>query len=190
MCTMRVVRAFSKRVPVIGETGGFQKIGRTVHGVHILVQHAPHVAALSAQNPLHAEAAGLRVDLGVQPLGHLVGGEEAEVAAFGGIGAVSEVQADLVKERHIAEQRVVMRRGKIVGRRHHEKHFSSLAVDGKIDPDAGDILEFVGGKLQAVFEGVRLDAEMVADAETVGRRLDHPIDVAADQVQQFAARSW
>ena len=49
------------------------------------------------------------------------------------------------------------------------------------------VLQFVGGKLQTVFEGVRLDAQMVADAETVGRRLNDPVDVAADQVQQFAA---
>ena len=187
MCTILVERAFSKRVPVIGRDRHFQKIRRAVHGVHVLVQHAPHVAALAAQNPLHAQALGLGVDLGVEPLHHLVGGEQAEVAAFGGIGAEGVVQADLVKQREVAEQRVVMRRAEVIGRGHDEQDFRALAVDGSFDADAGDLFQFVDGELQAVLEAVRLDAEVVADAEAVGGRLQHPVDVAADQVQQLAA---
>ncbi len=30
-----------------------QEVGRAVHGVHVLVEHPPHVAALAAEDPLH-----------------------------------------------------------------------------------------------------------------------------------------
>ena len=71
--------------PGDGRNGFFEKISRAVHGVHILVEHAPHVSAFAAQNPLHSQAAGFFVDFCIQPLRHLVGGEQAEVAALGGI---------------------------------------------------------------------------------------------------------
>jgi len=40
-----------------------QEVGRPVHRVHVLVQHAPHVAALAAQDPLHAQPPRLVIDL-------------------------------------------------------------------------------------------------------------------------------
>ena len=65
----------------------FQKVGRPVHGVHVLVQHAPHMPAFAAQNPLHSEPLRFVVYLGVQPLHHLVRAEQAEVAALAGVSA-------------------------------------------------------------------------------------------------------
>ena len=44
-----------------------------------------------------------------------------------------------------------------------------------------------GGKIEAVFESVRLNAEMIAVAKAIGRRLEHPVGVAADEIQQLAA---
>ena len=82
MCTMRVERAFSNRVPVIGETGVFEEVGRAVHRIHILMDHAPHMAAFAAEDPLHAQTSRFLVDLGVQPLRHLMRGEQAEVASL------------------------------------------------------------------------------------------------------------
>ena len=49
-----------------------QKIGRPVHRIHILMEHAPHVAAFAAQNPLHSQSPRLVINLGVQSLHHLV----------------------------------------------------------------------------------------------------------------------
>ena len=45
-----------------------EKIGGSVHGVHVLVDDAPHVAAFASQDPLHAQAFGLLVDFRVERL--------------------------------------------------------------------------------------------------------------------------
>jgi hypothetical protein len=76
----------------------FQKVGRAVHGIHVLVDDAPHVAALAAQDPFDAQAFGFQIHLGVEPLHGFVGGKGAEVAAFGSIGAPGDVQAVLFLE--------------------------------------------------------------------------------------------
>ncbi len=186
MCTILVERAFSKRVPVTGETGSFQEIRRTVHGVHVLVQHAPHVAALAAQDPLHAQAFGFGVDLGVEPLDHLVGGEQAEVAALGGIGAEGVIEADFVQQREIAEEGVIVRRAEVVGRGHDQQNLRALAVDGGFHADAGDLFELIHGEIEAVLEAVRLNAQVIAGAEAVGGGFQHPVDVDAHQVHQLA----
>ena len=95
----------------------FQEIGRAVHGVHVLVQHPPHVAALAAEDPLDPQPLGLGVDLGVQPFDHFVRGEQAEVAALGGIGAEGVVQAQLVEQEHVAHAGVDARVGDEIARR-------------------------------------------------------------------------
>ena len=154
--------------------GHLEEIRRAVHRVHVLVQHAPHVAALAAQDPLHAQPLRLGVDLGVQPLDHLVRREQAEVAALRRVGAEGVVEADLVEQQQVAEQRVVVRGGEVVGRRDDEQHLGALLVDRRLDADAGDLLELVHREVDAVLEAVRLDAQVVAGAEAVGRRLDAP----------------
>ena len=76
-----------------------EEVGRSVHGVHILMQHPPHMAALAAEDELDAEALGLGVHLGVELLHRLVVGEQAEVTALGGIGRPGVVQADMASNR-------------------------------------------------------------------------------------------
>ncbi len=80
-----------------------------------------------------------------------------------------------------------MRRAEVVGRGHDEQDLRAFAIDGGIHADAGQLLQFVHGEIDAVLEAVRLNAQVVAGAEAVGRGLQHPVDVAADQVQQLAA---
>ena len=64
-----------------GRFRNLQEIGGAVHGVHVLIDHPPHVPALTPQDPFHAQALRLGVDLGVEALHHLVGGEETEIPA-------------------------------------------------------------------------------------------------------------
>ena len=68
-----------------------------------------------------------------------------------------------------------------------KQDLGALAIDGRLHADAGELLEFVHREIDAVLEAVRLHAQVVAGAEAVGGGLQHPVDVAADQVQQFAA---
>jgi hypothetical protein len=166
--------------------GRLEKVRRAVHRIHVLVQHAPHVAALPAQYPLDTKALGLGINLGVQTLHRVVRTEQPEVAALRGVGAAREIQADFVEQHHVAEHRVVMRRREEVRGRHHEQDLGALAVDRDVDLQAGDVLELVAGELEAVLEGVRLDAEVVADAVGIGGRLEDPVGVAADEIQQLA----
>ena len=58
--------------PRDGRTRLIEEIRGTIHGVHILMENPPHVAALSAKNPLHTQAFGLSVNLGVEALDGLV----------------------------------------------------------------------------------------------------------------------
>ena len=170
-----------------GRNRHFEEIGRAVHRIHILMEHAPHVTALAAEDPFDAETFGFFVHLGVEALHHLVRGEEPEVAAFRSVGADGVVEADLAKEHQVTEQGVVVRRAEVVGRRHNEQHFGAFAIDGNFEVESGDFRSLFRRKIDTVFEPVRLDAEMIADAEAVGRGLKHPVDVAADEVQQLAA---
>ncbi len=62
-----------------------------------------------------------------------------------------------------------------------------LRLIGHSMRQAGYLPQLVDGELDAVLEAVGLDAEMVARTEAVGCRLHHPVDVAAEQVQQLAA---
>ena len=133
------------------------------------------------------ETPGLRVDLRVQAFRHLVRREQAEVPAFGRVGAEGVVDARLVEHHQVAEQREVVRRAEVVGRGNDEQHLGALAVDRNLDRGSRQFLEFVGGEVQAVPEAVRLDAEVVANAIARGGWLDDPLDVAAHQVQQLAA---
>src|ERR1019366_10289771 len=77
-------------------------------------------------------------------------------------------------------------RAEVVGRRHHEENFRAFAVDRNFDGDAGDFARFVGGEVDTVLETVRLDAQVIARPKTVGGGFEHPVDVAADQIQQLA----
>ena len=190
MCTIFVEPRVLEARPGDRRDGHFQEIRRAVHRVHVLVQHAPHVAALAAQDPLHAQPFRFRVDLRVQPLDHLVGVEQAEIAALRRVGAEGVVEADLVEQRQVAEERVVVRRAEVVGRRHDEQDLGALAVDGRIHADAGQLLEFVHREIDAVLEAVRLHAQVVAGAEAVGRGLQHPVDVAARPGSAARGRSW
>ena len=62
-----------------------------------------------------------------------------------------------------------------------------LRLIGTSTRHAGDLFQLLGGKIEAVLEAVGLDAQVIAGAEAVGGRLQHPIDVASEQVQQLAA---
>ena len=104
----------------MGETGSSQEIGRAVHRVHVLVDHAPHVAALSAEDPFDPKPLCLGVDLGVEALDHFVRREEAEVPALRGISAERVIEADLMEQHHISHARVRPRVGKVVARRGDE----------------------------------------------------------------------
>ena len=68
---------------------------------------APHVTALAADNELDAEALGFCVDLLVEALHHLVGGEETEVTTLGVEGTDGEVESEFVEEHELPHEGVV-----------------------------------------------------------------------------------
>ena len=145
------------------------------------------MAALAAEDPLHAEPLGLGVDLGVEPLAHLVRGEEPEVAALGRVGAPGVVQAELLEQHEVAHAGVRARIGEQVARRRHEEDLGALPVEGRLDPLARDRLDVVEHVLQVADDGVRLKAQVVALHVAVRDRTGDPFDVQAQQVQQLAA---
>jgi hypothetical protein len=82
--------------------GHFQEVGGTVHRVHVLVNDAPHVAALAADDPLDAQPLRLGIDFRVQALDHFMGVEETEIAPLGGVGAHGVIEPDLVEQHQVA----------------------------------------------------------------------------------------
>ena len=107
----------------------FQEVHRlSIPGGHILVAHPPHVAALAAQDPLHSQALGFGVHLGVEALAHLVGDEPAEVAPLRGVGAQRIVQADVFEQEQVAHHGVGAGVGEVVAGRHDKEDLGALAV--------------------------------------------------------------
>ena len=111
--------------------------------------------------------------------------EEPEIAALGGVGTPGIVQADLVEQGQVAEQRIIVRRGEVVGRRGYKEYLGALLVYRSIDLDAGKFFQFVNGKIDTILETVRQDTEMIAGAEAIGRRRTDPFDTEADKVHQL-----
>src|SRR3990172_6528007 len=169
-----------------GRDRDLEEVRGSVHRVHVLVQHAPHVAALAAQDPLHSQALRLGVDLGVEPLHHVGRGEHAEVAALRGVRAPGEVEPDLVEEGHVAHARVDARLGQEVARGRDEEDLGALLVDGHLDLHPRHLLDVFGEELEGILEAVRLDPQVVPGPVAVGHRLDDPVDVDAEQVQELA----
>ena len=170
-----------------GRNRHLEEVGGTVHGVHILVDDPPHVAAFAAQDPFDAQPLGFGVHLGIQPLHGLVGGEKPEVPALRGVGAPGVVQPDFVEEHQVAHEGVGAGIGKNVARGGDEEHFRSLPVERRLDPHAVYGFNLVYEKVNHVLVGMRLDAQVIAGLVAVGDRRGDPVDVAAHQVQQFAA---
>ena len=144
-----------------GRSGHFQKIGRAVHGIHVLVDNPPHMTALTTQNPLDPKALRLGIHLAVQFLHHLVGCEEAEVAALGRVGGPGVVQADGFEEEQVAHAGEDTGFREDVGRGRDEEHLRALAVEAGVDPDAGQIFDVVTEKLDVPLEGLSLDRKSV-----------------------------
>jgi len=83
----------------------FQKIRRAVHGIHILVDHPPHVTALATEDPFNPQALGFHIHLGVEPFHGLMGGKKTKITALGCVGAPSDLQSvfdlQVVEQHHI-----------------------------------------------------------------------------------------
>ncbi len=92
-----------------------------------------------------------------------------------------------MEEHHVAHASVSSGIGKIITGRRDKKNVGAFLVDWHIHADAGAILDVVRQKLQHVLDAARLNAQVVPGPEAVGRGLQHPVDAAADQVEQFAA---
>jgi hypothetical protein len=60
-----------------------------------------------------------------------------------------------------------------------------LNWDSTVDP--GDLLDVLHEEIEHVLEGMGLDAQVVAGLVAVGHRCGDPVDVQAQQVEQFAA---
>ena len=177
----------SKTVPVMGDLGHFEKIRGAVHGVHVLVDDAPHVAAFAADDVFDAQALCFGVHFGVEALHGFMGGEHAEVPALGGVGAPGVIQPDGVEKHQVAHEGVGAGIGEDVSRGGNEEDLGALAVEGGFYPHVGDRFDLVHEEIDHVLEGVGLDAEVVSVIVAVGRRADDPVDVAADEVEQFPA---
>jgi len=173
--------------PGNGGNRHLEKVGRTVHGVHVLVDNPPHVAAFAAQDPFDAKALGFGVHLGIQPLHGFVGGEEAEVAAFRGVRAPGVIQPDFVEEHQITHEGVGAGVGKDVPRGGDEKYFRPFSVERRFHPNPIHRFDLIHEKLNHVLKGVRLNTEVIAIVKAVGRGAGDPVDVAANEVEQLPA---
>ncbi len=78
-----------------------------------------------------------------------------------------------------------MRVTEIVSRWHDKEDLGPFSIDGGIYLYAGDIFEVIGGEIDAVFEAVRLNAQMVSGTEAVGGGSGYPVDSDTDQIQKF-----
>ena len=170
---------------MIGRNRLFQKIGGTVHGIHILMDDPPHVAALATENPLDAKAFCFGINLGVESLDHLVGGEEAEVSPFGGIRAESVVQADFVEEHQVSHAGVCSRVGKVVARWCDKENIGAFFVDRNFHANSCPVKDIVGHEFEHVLDTAGLNAQVVARPKAVCRRFDDPVDIAADKIQKL-----
>ena len=97
--------------------------------------------ALASEDPFDSQALRLRIDLGVEALGHLVGGKQAEVSPLGGIGAEGVVQADLVEEHEVTHAGIGPRVGEIVAGRRDKEDLRTLFVEGNLHTHAGAVLD-------------------------------------------------
>ena len=151
------------------------------------MHHPPHVSALAAEDPLDPQPFGLGVNLRVEAFDHLVGGEQTEIAPFGGVGAPCVVQADFMQQGQVAHAGVRAGIGKIVAGGGHKEDLGPLPVEGNVHAHAGAFFEIIRQEFEHVLDSARLDAEVVSRPEAVGHRLGDPVDVAADKVQEFPA---
>jgi hypothetical protein len=92
-----------------------------------------------------------------------------------------------MEEQQIAQKGVIVWGGEIIGGRDHEQDVGALFVDGGIDADSSNFLEVVDGEIEAVLEAVGLNSEMIAGTEAIGDGFYDPVDIAADEVEEFAA---
>src|SRR5208283_2386374 len=145
------------------------------------------VAALAADNVFYSEPFGLGIHLGVQALHHLVGGEHAEVSTLGGISAPGVVESDLMEKHQVPHESVGPGVCENVARRGDKKNFGPLAVESRLAPDPVYSLDFIYEKFDHVLKGVRLNPEVVSVIVAVGHGADDPVDIEADEVQEFTA---
>ena len=80
-----------------------------------------------------------------------------------------------------------MGRSEVVGGGYDEQDLRALAVNRRLDANPRDFLQFVHSEIDAVLEPMRLDAQVVARAKAVGRRFQHPVDIAPHQIEQLPA---
>ena len=145
------------------------------------------MAALAPEDPFDPEALGLRVDLGVEALDHLVRGEQAEVPPLGGVGAQGVVEADLVEEHQVAHAGIGPGIGEVVAGGRDEQDLRALLVDGSFTctPVRSSMSSTMNSSMSLTPRG--LDAQVVSRPEAVRHRLRDPVDVAADEVEELPA---
>ena len=159
---------------------------RAVVGVHVLVDHAPHVAAFAAQNPLGAQTFGFGVHFGVELLCHVERGKGAEVAAFRRVGREGVVEIQFMEQHEVAHEGVDAGVGKHVAGGRDEQDFVALFVKGRFGADTGDGFAVIGQHFHDFHKGVGLDAKVVAGEATVFHGVHDPVDAKTHLVQQFA----
>jgi hypothetical protein len=93
---------------------------------------------------------------------------------------------EVVEQHHVAHAGVGARIGEHITRRGDEQDVGPLAEVG-LNLNAGDFLDVVHEEIEHVLKGVGLDAQVVAGAVAVGDRRGDPVDVQAQQVEQFPA---
>ena len=91
-----------------------------------------------------------------------------------------------MKKHDIAHAGIGSRVSKDIAGRGDEQDLGSLPVKTGLGQDACYLLDLLTEKLQHGVVGVGLNSQVVAGAITVGHRASDPVDVAAQQVEQFS----
>src|SRR5208283_4657006 len=97
------------------------------------------------------------------------------------------IEAEFMKQHHIAHRRICARVCKEVARWGDEKYFGSLPVEGWLNFNAGDGFYVFREEINAGFYCMRFEAEVVAFHIASSDRAGDPADIKPQQIEKLPA---
>ena len=77
--------------------------------------------------------------------------------------------------------------GKNIARRGNEKDIRPLPVKTGLHLYAGNLFNVVGKEIEHILKRMGLNPEMISGSRAIGNRRCNPVDIQAEEVQQFTA---
>jgi hypothetical protein len=111
--------------------------------------------------------------------------KEAKIPSLRGIRTPGVVEANFVKEEEVTQKRIPMRASKIIRRGGDKENLGPFPVDGDLHLNPCDILDFIHGEVYGRLEGIRRNTQMISCAVAIRCRFQHPIDIAAQKVEEL-----